>query len=112
MMYPKMDERDESTRQRELLEAVKKNVEKGLTEEQRRDLKTLGEKFHESFDVARGTVNDLSSISMEESLAYTVEALKSGIHPSYLNEDERAILMAGYGEEWYTKWGYTKEDLE
>jgi hypothetical protein len=49
---------------------------------------------------------------MEESLAYVVESLKSGLHPKYLTEDEIMLLRAGYGDEWYQKWGYKKEDLE
>lgn len=111
-MYPVQDKRTQETRQRDLFEGIKKNMGKGMTEEQISDLKKLGEKFHESFDVSAGTVTDLNEISMEESLAYVAESLKSGIHPSYLDENEIAIMTAGYGEEWYKKWGYTKEDLE
>jgi hypothetical protein len=109
-MYPK-DERPEETRQKELFAAIKKNMIQGMSDEQIADLKTLGEKFHESFDITTGTTQNLDEISMEESLAYIVESLKSGIHPSYLNEDEIAMLNAGFGEEWYKKWGYSKEDL-
>jgi hypothetical protein len=48
---------------------------------------------------------------MEESLAYVVESLKSGLHPKYLTEDERTLVRAGYGDQWYEKWGYTSKDL-
>jgi hypothetical protein len=111
-MYPIKDKRTEEERQKELFEGIKKNMEKGMTEEQISDLKKLGEKFHESFDVTAGTVEDLNKISMEESLAYVVESIKSGIHPSYLDENEIAMIKSGYGDEWYKKWGYKKEDLE
>ena len=83
-----------------------------MSEEQVEQLKKLGEKFHESFDVTSGSVRDLNVIEMEEALAYVVESLKSGIHPSYLTEDEVAMVKAGYGEEWYKNWGYSKDDIE
>jgi len=110
--YPKLDPRSDEERQQALWEGIKKNLEKNLTDEQRADLKILGEKFHESFDVSRGTVTDPGEVQMEESLAYVVETLKSGIHPDYLNEDERAILKAGYGERWYERWGYDISEIK
>lgn len=111
-MYPSMDKRKEQDRQQDLFETIRTNMAKNLTEEQRAELKLLGEKFHESFDVTRGTIHDLNTIDIEESLAYVVETLKSGIHPDYLNEDERALVSAAYGEHWYKKWGYEETDLE
>ena len=107
-----MDTKSEEERQKELWEGIKKNLEKNLTDTQRSDLKVLGEKFHESFDVTRGTIHDLNDIQMEEALAYVVETLKSGIHPDYLTEDERALLVAGYGEQWYEKWGYNDSEMK
>lgn len=83
-----------------------------LPEEERENFKRLGEKFHQSFDITKGEVRDLSCISMEEALAYVVESLKSGLHPSFLTEDEVAMVQAGYGDEWYKEWGYSKEDLK
>ena len=110
--YGLKDDRSEDTRQKELFDAIRKNVIKGMSEEQVEQLKKLGEKFHESFDVTSGMVNDLNTIDMEEALAYVVESLKSGIHPSYLSEDEIAMVKAGYGEEWYKNWGYCLEDIQ
>lgn len=110
--YPLKDKRGDEERQKQLFDSIRKNVEKGMTAEQIENMKVLGEKFHESFDVAKGSVRDANEINMEESLAYVVESLKSGIHPSYLNDDEKAIMMAGYGEKWYEKWGYDTDRLE
>ena len=100
------------SRANEMFEQMQKSLIGSIPEEERENFRKLGEKFHSSFDVFKGEVKDLSTISMEESLAYVVESLKSGLHPSYLTEDEKAMVMAGYGDEWYTNWGYTKEDLE
>lgn len=110
MSYPLKDTRTEEERQTKLFESIRKNVEKGMSEEQVAHLKALGEKFHESFDISKGTVHDLNNIDMEEALAYVVESLKSGIHPSYLTEDEKTMMCAGYGEDWVKKFGYEDEE--
>jgi len=110
--HPLVNRETEEARQNMLFENIRKNMEKNMDEEQVANLKALGEKFHESFDITKGTTTDLTTINLEEALAYVVESLKSGIHPGYLDENERAMLEAGYGEEWYKKWGYTKDDLE
>lgn len=110
--YPLQDQRSEEDRQKQLFDSIRKNVEKGLSAEQIDNMKVLGEKFHESFDVTRGTTYNTNEICMEEALAYVVESLKSGIHPSFLNDDEKAILIAGYGDKWYEKWGYGSETLD
>lgn len=110
--YPLKDKRSDEERQKQLFASIRKNVENGMTEEQIANMKVLGEKFHESFDVSKGTTHNIHEIHMEEALAYVVESLKSGIHPAYLDEDEKAIMMAGYGEKWYEKWGYSSDKLD
>jgi hypothetical protein len=47
----------------------------------------------------------------KESVAYILEGIKSGLHPSLLSSDEKGILSEFLGETWYDKFGYTKEDL-
>lgn len=110
--YPLKDKRSDEERQKQLFASIRRNVEQGMSDEQIANMKVLGEKFHESFDVTKGTTHNIHEIHMEEALAYVVESLKSGIHPAYLDEDEKNILMAGYGEKWYEKWGYTSDQLE
>jgi hypothetical protein len=100
------------TKAAEMFEKMQQTLMKSIPDEDRENFKKLGEKFHSSFDVFKGEAADLSTISMEEALAYVVESLKSGLHPSFLTEDEKALVMAGYGEEWYKEWGYNKEDVE
>jgi hypothetical protein len=83
-----------------------------LPDEEREAYQKFGEKFHSSFDVNSGSSVNLSEINMEEALAYVVQGLESGLHPKYITEDEDALLIAAYGEEWYKKWNYeTKTDI-
>jgi len=95
----------------EIFEKMQKNFLNSISEEEKEKFRIMGEKLHASFDVNKGEMYDPSVINMEEALAYVVESLKSGLHPSFLTEDEVAMVQAGYGEEWYKEWGYTKEDV-
>lgn len=95
-----------------MFQHMQQKMAASISEEDRESFRKLGEKFHSSFDITRGEPHDLSTICMEEALAYTIESLKSGLHPSMLTEDEKALLTAGYGEEWYSQWGYTAKDLK
>ena len=49
---------------------------------------------------------------MKDLTIKVVESLKSGLHPSMLEEDEIKVLEEVYGKEWYKKWNYEKEDLK
>jgi hypothetical protein len=72
----------------------------------------IGQRLYMNHDEAMGEFKTSSSaITLEESLAYVVEGLKSGLHPKFLSSDEIHLLRAGYGDEWFTQWGYTREDV-
>jgi hypothetical protein len=90
----------------EMFENMQKHFLEKLPDEEKEAYKKFGEKFHKNFDIMQGKPIDLSQIDMEEALSYVVESLKSGLHPKYLDENERALIQAGYGDEWYKTWGY------
>lgn len=92
-------------------EQMKKSFLEKVSDEDRERYQKFGEQFYNSFDLEKGEPTDPGTICMEESLAYVVESLKSGLHPKYLTEDERTLVQAGYGDQWYEKWGYTSRDL-
>jgi hypothetical protein len=96
----------------EMFDTLRSKFMEQVPEENQAAYKRFGEKFHSSFNVNTGSPVDLSTINMEESLAYVVESLKSGLHPRYLSEDEVVMLRAGYGDKWYEKWEYTEKDLQ
>jgi hypothetical protein len=48
---------------------------------------------------------------MYEAGAYISEQLKSGLHPSMMEDDEKRLMEELFGKEWYTKWGYVEGDL-
>lgn len=72
--------------------------------------KKLGESMYGGINFTESKVDNRPE-PMVEALAYIEESLKSGLHPSMLDDNEKAILLDAYGKEWYKKWRYIEEDL-
>ena len=107
-------ENEHEDQRKESLIKFNQYMQSMLPEAEREKFQKIGERLYTSFDAHKGTVlpgQDSQSIRLEESLAYVVEQLKSGLHPRHLTYDEIHLLRAGYGDEWYTKFDYTKDDL-
>jgi len=85
---------------------------KSLTPAQREQYRQMGEYMYGDLKFEDKINMNKVAPPMEEAAVYIAEGLKSGLHPSYLDENEVAVLQEVYGEDWYTNWGYTKEDLE
>jgi hypothetical protein len=105
---------DHPDQRKESLHKFNQYMQTMLPAEEREKFQKIGERLYSSFDAHKGEVlpgKDIESIRLEEALAYVVESLKSGLHPKYLDYDEIHMLRAAYGDEWFKKWGYTKEDL-
>lgn len=66
----------------------------------------IGKEMYESIDYENSTVLNQPDEPLIESVAYIKEAVKSGLHPSYLTEDERKVMEEWKGPEWYTYFGY------
>lgn len=49
---------------------------------------------------------------IKEFTADIMEALKSGLLPSDLSEEETKCMELHYGKKWYKKYGYTEKDFE
>lgn len=83
-----------------------------MTPEQIEHYKKIGEHMYGSIDFEKSEVLNNAPPFLSESLAYITEGIKAGLHISELNKDERKVLEECYGEEWWTHFGYTKEDLD
>ena len=79
---------------------------KALTPSQLREYKRMGEYMYNNnnnYLQENDTIDNLLP-PIEESAAYIIEGLKSGLHPSCLDDDEKNIMIDSYGKEWYKKW--------
>jgi len=87
-------------------------AKKNMSQEHIEKLKQLGEEFYSNLDFENSKVlNNNLPQEMTDAVMYISEGLKSGIHPCDLGTDEKRLLVEVYGDKWYTKWGYTVEDL-
>lgn len=90
-----------------MVTAAKKSMSPRSQERYRK----LGESMYGGINFTDSKVDNRPA-PMVEALAYVEESLKSGLHPSMLEDNEKAILVDAYGEEWYKNWGYIEEDLD
>ena len=83
-----------------------KNAMKAMTPEQLESYRIMGENLY-------GDMNfDNLEYHVDNTAAYLMSLLKSGIHPSYLDENDKEILNQKIGKEWYKQFGFTENDLK
>lgn len=83
-----------------------------MSDTEKERYKEIGECMygHLNFEDSRFVVDP--NFKMKEALACIEAQIRSGIHPSYLEENEHLVLEDAYGKEWFKKWGYTQQDLK
>jgi len=85
---------------------------KSMSPEELQRYKDIGESMYGDVDFEASKVLNNLPPPMAEAVAYVNESLKSGMHPSMLEENEVALLTDVYGEKWYEKWNYVEDDLK
>jgi hypothetical protein len=88
-----------------MVEKAKKNLSKETLE----NLKAYGEEMFSIDFETKGTSADDST--SEEVLAQLDMMLRSGLHPSDLNFEEKDFLKEYVGKKWYEKYGWMENDL-
>ena len=84
-----------------------------LDEEEKTKFRLIGEALYgDCIDYGNSKVLDNLPEPMAEAVAYVHSGLTSGLHPSDLDDNEKNLMQDVYGEEWYEKYGYVKEDLD
>ena len=83
-----------------------------LTDEQKEKYAQIGKELYSTVDFETNEVlNNLPNPMVDSLLQLTVQ-LRSGLHPTDLEESDIELLKTSYGDEWYKNWGYTKDDLK
>ena len=83
---------------------------RSMPEKEIQRLKTIGEEMYKDIDFEKVQENNMPP-EIHESLLYVDSLIKSGLHPSMLNKDEKFLLEEGFGPKWYENYGYVKDDL-
>ena len=84
---------------------------KAMSPEELQRYKDIGESMYGNVNFEASKVLNNIPPPMEEAVAYVEESLKSGLHPTMLEENEIALLVDVRGALWYKMWGYEEEDL-
>jgi len=100
----------------DIFENIRNKYMSQLSEEQLKSFQEFGKKMHDGMDYTKANPYEKSKsssniISLEECLANIVAQVKSGLHPSFVKEEEESLLKAHYGEEWYKHFGYDSKTL-
>jgi hypothetical protein len=91
-----------------------KNAINALSQEDKERYKKIGEYLYKDVNFNTSELNDSNKNTppyLSDATAYILESIKSGLHPSMLNENEKMILNEVLGNHWYTKYGYVEADL-
>lgn len=76
-----------------------------MTPEEVAEYKQFGEHMYGGFDYEKGA----STTEYKEAMLYIKIALRSGLHPDNLSDDEKAFMKEEFGEKWAENW---EEHLE
>jgi len=93
---------------------IKKQYMEQMSPDQIKAYEDFGKKFHEGIDFTKENPDDKNHskvICLEECLANIIAQLKSGLHPSYIEENEESLLIAHYGQDWFKKFGYESKSM-
>ena len=83
-----------------------------MTKEQLDHYKRVGDGYLQAMKDCRDDKKIKASIDDSALADNLVVQIKSGLHPCHIADVERAELVKKFGEKWYEKWGYVKEDLD
>lgn len=83
---------------------------KEMSPEELQRYKDIGQSMYGDIDFEASKVLNNIPPPMAEAVAYVEESLKSGLHPSMLEENEVTLLVDVRGDNWYEKWGYTEDN--
>lgn len=86
------------------------NTIKSLKPEEYNKYKNIGKELYEKIDYNNTQILTNPNIEIN-SPEYIIEGIKSGLHPSFLSQNEKNILTQKYGKEWYKKYNYNITDI-
>ena len=93
-----------------------KEISDSLSDEDKKRYAKIGEEMYNSISFedinSQGALasNNAEEIEIENTAQVKV-MLQSGIHPSYLNSQEKDLMKKAYGEKWFENYGFLETDL-
>lgn len=94
----------------ELSVSATEMAKNALSSEEREKYKQMGEYMYS--DNALALMNGATKPEEKDYVTYAVEAIKSGLDPKDLSEDEIRALISFYGDTWYEKFGFSRDEVK
>jgi len=93
-----------------------KEIAESLSEEDKNRYKQIGEEMYNSIKFE--DINSQGSAACDNSESIDLEnvsqvklMLSSGLHPSFLSNQEKDMMKNNYGEKWFETFGFLETDL-
>jgi len=91
-----------------------KKIVDNLSKEDKERYEKIGKEMYDSINFddinSQGNSTDHEKVNIEN-VAQLRLMLQSGIHPSYLNNQEKDLLKNNFGDKWYEEYGFLEVDL-
>ncbi len=84
-------------------------MKKNLSDEDKKKYEKIGESMYNSIDYNSGVTLDKNSYDMTLVIKYILEGLKSGLSVDDLSENEVAILVQAFGENWQENFEFSSK---
>ncbi len=84
-------------------------MKKNLSDEDKKKYEKIGESMYNSIDYNSGVTLDKNSYDMTLVIKYILEGLKSGLSVDDLSENEVAILVQAFGEDWQENFEFSSK---
>jgi hypothetical protein len=82
------------------------SAKKQMTPQQLEEYKQIGESMYNTLDFNTNEILNNPDDPKADSIAYITEGIKSGLHPSFLTDEELQIMEEYYGKTWYLRFGF------
>ena len=87
------------------------NAIKSMTPEQLKEYQQIGQYMYGTINFEDSKVINKLDAPLHESVAYIEQGIKAGLMPRDLSEDEIVVLTSAYGEKWYERYGFSKNEV-
>ena len=87
------------------------NALKAMSKQDLENYKNIGEHLYNQVNFEDSTIINQLITPVEEAIAYVEEGIKSGLLPEDLDENEVILLHQTYGEEWYERYGFSRNQV-
>lgn len=88
-----------------------KSALKSLTPEQLENYKEIGRQMYDTVDFNDSKIIDEIAPPIAESIAYIESGINSGLLPNDMEDEEVEAMIQTFGDKWYERYGFTKEDI-